>query len=383
MKLDEDLKRRLGNPVVTGMAGPTLLWLRDNEPEVYARARWALQPKDWLRLALTGEVATEPSDASATLLYDLDGDTWLWDVVDRLGLRPDLLPPLVPSGAEAGSLSDTAAARLGLRLGLPVAAGAADTAAAAIGTGLLAPGMAQITVGTAGQIVAIRDSPVVDETHRTHLYRRATPTGWYAMGAVQNVGLALEWVRGALGVEWETLYREAFSVPVGAEGLTFLPHLTGERTPHMDAAARGSWSGIALHHTRAHLLRAALEGVAFSLREALDALEATGMSIPELRLAGGGSTHESWRQMLADVLQRPLLAVPESAASARGAALLGGIAAGVLGGFDEIAAISPLPVPVAQPNGRWKESYRGAYDRFRDLYVRLHQWSRDLPQPPG
>jgi xylulokinase len=373
-RLDPGLKQQLANPLVTGMAGPTLLWLRDHEPDVYSRARWALQPKDWLRLVLTGVAASEPSDASATLLYDLEGDTWFWDLVDQLGLRRDMLPPLLPSGAEAGRLSKHAAASLGLLAGLPVASGAGDTAAAAVGTGLLAPGTAQVTVGTAGQIVMIRDSPIVDSTRRTHLFRAATSVGWYAMGAVQNVGLALEWVRAVLGVEWETVYEEAFSVPAGAQGLTFLPHLTGERTPHMDAAARGSWSGLALHHSRAHLLRAALEGVAFSLREALDALEATGSTVPELRLAGGGSTHEAWRQMLADVLQRPLLAVPESAASARGAALLGGMAAGVYAGFDEIAALSPAPVPVARPDAQLEQSYRDAYERFRDLYGRLRGW---------
>jgi xylulokinase len=371
--LDPDLGRGLANPYVTGMAGPSLLWVRDHEPEVYESARWALQAKDWVRLVLTGKAATEPSDASATLLYDLEADTWARPVVEALGLRSDLLPAIVPSAKTAGTLTKTAAGHLGLRPGLPVAAGAADAAAAALGSGLLLPGVVQLTVGTAGQIVAVRNSPVLDPTRRTHLYRTATPTHWYSMAAVQNVGLALEWVRAVLGVSWDQIYKEAFSVPAGAEGLTFLPYLTGERTPHMDPNTRGSWSGMGLHHSRAHLLRAALEGVAFALREALEALEATGLQVPELRLAGGGSAPQPWRSMLADILQRPLFALPESAASARGAALLAGVACGLYSSEADTLSLAPSAALVAAP-GELAPQYDAAYDRYRELYPRLQGW---------
>jgi len=371
--LDPHLGRGLANPYVTGMAGPSLLWVRDHEPEAYESARWALQPKDWVRLVLTGEVATEPSDASATLLYDLEADAWAWQVVEALGLRSDLLPVIVPSGKTAGTLTETAGSHLGLRQGLPVAAGAADTAAAALGSGLLVPGVAQLTVGTGGQIIAVRDRPVLDSTRRTHLYRAATPAHWYSMAAVQNVGLALEWVRALLGVTWDEVYKEAFSVPAGAEGLTFLPYLTGERTPHMDPNTRGSWSGMGLHHSRAHLLRAALEGVAFALREALEALEATGLQVPELRLAGGGSGLQLWRSMLADILRRPLFALPESAASARGAALLAGMACGLYSSEADTLPLAPSSALVAAP-GEQAPKYDAAYARYRELYARLQGW---------
>jgi sugar (pentulose or hexulose) kinase len=208
-RLDEGARRRLANPPAVGMAGPSLLWLRDHEPDVYTSARWALQPKDWLRLRLTGEVFAEPSDASATLLYDLRSDSWDHPVVETLGLRPDLLAPLVASANAAGTLRKEAAEHLGLRAGLPVAAGAADTAAAQLGGGLLRPGPVQLTVGTGAQIVAPKSSPEPDPHGRTHLYRAAVPDLWYAMSAIQNAGLALEWARGVLGVSWEEVYEEA------------------------------------------------------------------------------------------------------------------------------------------------------------------------------
>lgn len=372
--LDPDLSRGLANPLVTGMAGPSLLWLRDHEPDAYRSARWALQAKDWIRLVLTGEAGTEPSDASATLLYDLIADTWAEPAVEALGLRTDLLPPIIPSAQMAGTLTNAAAGHLGLRPGLVVAAGAADTAAAALGSGLLQPGAVQLTVGSAGQIVTMRDKPVLDPTRRTHLYRAAAPARWYTMAAVQNVGLALEWVRGVLNVTWDQVYSESFSIPPGAEGVTFLPYLTGERTPHMDPNTFGSWSGIRLHHTRAHLLRAALEGVAFALRDALEALEATGLRVPKLRLAGGGSLLQPWRQMLADILQRPLSAVQESDASARGAALLAGLATGVYASAMDTLSIAPSSALVATP-GKQAPRYADAYLRYRELYPNLRGWS--------
>ncbi len=218
------------------MAGPSLLWLRDHEPDAYTSARWALQPKDWLRMRLTGEVGAEPSDASATLLYDLLADDWAYPAIEALGLRAELLAPLIPSAVVGGTLTGEAAGELGLGEGLPVAAGAADTAAAMLGAGLLRPGPVQLTVGTGGQIVTPKESPDPDPRLRTHLYRGAVPGLWYSMAAIQNAGLALEWVRKVLGVSWEEVYEEAFAVPPGAGGVAFLPYLSGERTPRFDPA---------------------------------------------------------------------------------------------------------------------------------------------------
>jgi xylulokinase len=374
-RLDEDLGRRLANPPAVGMAGPSLLWLRDHEPDAYTSAGWALQPKDWLRMRMTGEVATDPSDASATLLYDLPADDWSGAVVEELGLRTELLAPIVSSARVAGTLEGDAAGDLGLREGLPVAAGAADTAAAMLGTGLLRPGPVQLTVGTGGQVVSPKRVPEPDPHGRTHLYRAALPGLWYSMAAIQNAGLALEWVRNVLGVSWKDVYEEAFAVPQGSGGVTFLPYLSGERTPRFDPGARGAWTGLGLDHTRGHLLRAALEGVAFALREALEALEDQGITAPELRLAGGGTGGGSggpWRRLLADVLGRPLLLLPDeisSVASARGAAFLAGLASGVYPSPEDTLPLTPEPESVVQPG---EPAYETAYERYKKLYPKLY-----------
>src|SRR5215210_6667101 len=373
--LDEGLGRRLANPPAVGMAGPSLLWLRDQEPDAFTSARWALQPKDWLRMRMTGEAATEPSDASATLLYDLLADDWSYAAVEELGLRAELLAPLVPSACVAGTLGRVAAGELGLREGLPVAAGAADTAAAMLGTGLLRTGPVQLTVGTGGQIVTPKEAPEPDPHGRTHLYRAAVPESWYSMAAVQNAGLALEWVRKLLGVSWVDVYEEAFAVPPGSRGVTFLPYLSGERTPRFDPGARGAWAGLGLDHTRGHLLRAALEGVAFALREALQALEDLGIIARELRLAGGGAggrAGEPWRQLLADVIGRPLWLLPDeisSVASARGAALLAGLASGLYPAAEDTLPLTPEPENSIEPG---EADYDAAYARYKELYPKLY-----------
>ena len=365
--LSPGLKRQLANPISTGMAGPTLLWIRDNEPAVYRQVAWALQPKDWLRLRLTGEAATDPSDASATLLYDLSTDYWARDVIDELDLRIDYLAPVRESSEICGVVSASVAPSWGIRANVPVVGGAADTAAAALSNGLLDPGATQLSIGTGGQIVAPRDRRAIDLTARTHLYRAAAPDRWYAMAAIQNAGLALEWVRTILGAPWGDFYREAFAAPPGADGLTFLPYISGERTPHFDPSARGAWVGLRLSHGRGHLLRAALEGVAFALRQALDALLATRVTADQLRLAGGGTLEPHWRQLLADILERPLLASGTSSASAKGAAVLAGIGFGAWLDATQVSELAGAPELVATP--RAPEAYRDAYQRYRELYL--------------
>lgn len=375
--LGEDLRHRLANPFAVGMAGPTLLWLRDREPDSYGTARWALQPKDWLRLRLTGVAATEPSDASATLLYDLEADGWAFDIVEAIGLRGELLAPLTTSASVAGHLTREAAEAFGVKADIPVAAGAADTAAAMFGSGLSKAGTVQLTVGTGAQILVPRDRPVADTHGRTHLYRTAMSDGagrWYSMAAIQNAGLALEWTRKVLGASWDEVYEEAFAVPPGADGVTFLPYMSGERTPHFDPAARGAWIQLGLGHERGHLLRAAFEGVAFSLREGVEALEHAGTSVPELWLAGGGSAKGQWRQLLADVLRRPLRILPDDVApvaSARGAALLAGVASGVYRSPREVPAAAE-PDATVHP-GEASPEYEAAYERYRETYTRLRK----------
>jgi len=363
--------RRAGNLAGAGMLGPTLLWLAEHEPERLAAARLALLPKDWLRLRLTGEAATDPSDATGTALADRDGS---WDdaLVSRLGLRRQLLPPVVPSGAEAGRLTAEASGELGLPAGLPVATGAGDTLAAALGTGLLDEGDAQLAIGSSAQIVVPRArwpgfAPALN------VYRSALPDGmppWCQMAAMLNGGLALDWARSRLGLSWEEAWRRAFAPGAEKGQVIFLPYLSGERTPFMDPGLRGAWVGLGAADDAGELMRAALVGVACAIRLGLDALRAEGARPERLRLSGGGTVHAGFRQVLADVLGLPLDEVDGSAGSARGAALLAGLACGALAPGD-LRALSSRPTPVATPGDG---PAAAAYPRFRDLHRRLSGW---------
>ncbi len=361
--LPSALRQRLANPLVPGMAGPLLCWLMHHEASAYQATRWALQPKDWLRFCLTGSIASDPSDASATLLYDMLADDWSDELVKVLGLRRSLLPAIAPSASVAGVLSSTAAQALGLSEGLVVAVGASDTAAAALGSGLLDTGSVQLTLGTGAQLIQLYQRPTLDATGRTHLYRSADALHWYAMAAVQNAGLVLDWIRRMFGASWDELYASADSVAPGSEGVTFLPYLTRERPHHQNPHSRGAFLNMRIDHRREHLLHAALEGVALGIREALDALPGTTETMP-LRLAGGGSVHPAWRQMLADILGRELIAVDASDASARGAALLGGIASGVWRGARATVAIAPATRVVAIPDRERVALYERIYERY-------------------
>jgi xylulokinase len=360
---------RLANPLAPGMTGPLLMWVAEHEPDMYRNARWALQPKDWLRARLTGEVHAEPSDASASLLYDVPGDRWDLEVVGALSLHASMLAPLLPSaGAPAGQLTAGAGAELGLPAGLPVAAGAGDTAAAALGSGI-GPGDVQLTVGTGAQVIRPLVAPVSRADAGVNLYRSATPDGWYQMGATLSAGLSLNWVREIMNASWAELYASA-DRPGQAHDPIFVPHLSGERTPFSDPALRGSWTALSLADDRTSLLRCALEGTAFAIRDALDAL--LGEDRPaRLRLAGGGTLTAGWRQLLADVLGLPLYAVDVPAASGRGAALLGAHAAGLLS-FDDIQGpLAPPTSLVAGPDPAMAAFHAERHARFRRVVSAL------------
>ena len=361
---------RLANPLAPGMTGPMLMWVAENEPRTYTGARWALQPKDWLRGRLTGDIQAEPSDASATLLYDVMGDRWDLEVVSALGLDASLLAPLLPSaGAVAGRLTAEAGTELGLPAGIPVAAGAGDTAAAALGSGI-GPGDVQLTVGTGAQVIRPLTAPASRAEAGVNLYRSAAPVGWsqppggwYQMGATLSAGLSLNWVRGIMNASWEELYASA-EQPGQAHDPIFVPHLSGERTPYCDPALRGSWTALSLADDRASLLRCALEGTAFSIRDALDAVGGDHRP-PHLRLAGGGTLAAGWRQLLADVLGLPLYAVDVPAASGRGAALLGAHAAGLLSLADIHGPLAPPAHLVAEPDPAMAALHAERHARFR------------------
>jgi len=352
--LPADVRRRLANPLSPGMAGPQLAWLRRHERGSINAARWALQPKDWIRAKLTGRFAAEPSDASATLLYDVLRQDWDDEVLDCLDIRRDLLPDLLPSaGANAGQLLPEVADDLGLTPGIPVAAGAADTAAAMLGAGLIEPGIAQLTIGTGVQVVTAADPPNTDSVAAlmapvTHLYRSATPAGWYAMAAGLTGGQTLDWVRRTLGVDWGELYSAAGRDPRPDDPI-FLPHLVGERTPYLDTHLRGAWTSLSARHDRQALLYSALEGVAFAVADAVDALPGIAQTDRSLRLAGGGTTTPGWRALLANALNASLDAVEVPNASGRGAALLGGQAAGLLSEEQLLEAIRQGITRIASP----------------------------------
>jgi xylulokinase len=361
---------RLANPLAPGMAGPLLAWIAENEPATCRDARWALQPKDWLRGRLTGEFYAEPSDASATLLYDLAGDRWDLDTVARLGLDASLLAPLLPSsGAPAGRLTAGAGAELGLPAGIPVAAGAGDTAAAALGSGVTGSGDIQLTVGTGAQVIRPVAAPVSRAEAGINLYRSAAPDGWYHLGATLSAGLSLNWVRETMNASWDELYASA-THPGDAHDPLFIPHLSGERTPYSDSSLRGAWTGLSLADDRTSLLRSALEGAAFAIGDALDALLA-GHRPAFLRLAGGGTLAAAWRQLLADVLGLPLHAVDVPAASGRGAALLGAQATGALSLADIQGPLAPPARLVAEPDPAAVAFHAERHARFRRVVAAL------------
>lgn len=355
--LRPDVLARLANPLSPGMAGPLLSWLHRYEPDAVAAARHALQPKDWIRARLTGHFASEPSDASATLLYDVLDDGWDETVVAALGIRRELLPPLLSfSGVCAGTLRTDVAAQLALPPDIPVAAGAADTAAAALGSGLFEPGTVQLTIGTGVQIVTPVPGPTAAAGSGapqpvTHLYRAATERGWYAMAAGLTGGQTLDWVRQILGVEWSDLYAAA-SRQARMDDPVFLPHLVGERTPYLDTHLRGAWTGLDARHDRAALLYAALEGVAFAAADGLDALPGIPAHGREIRLAGGGTLSQAWLGLLADVLDARLHAVDVPGASARGAALLAAQGAGIVTAHDLMEVARPNTTLIASPGSR-------------------------------
>ena len=361
---------RLANPLAPGMTGPMLMWIAEHEPRIYQDARWALPPKDWIRARLTGEFHAEPSDASATLLYDLMGDRWDLEVVSALGLNPDLLAPLLPSaGAPAGHLTAEAGTELGLPAGIPVAAGAGDTAAAALGSGIAGHGDIQLTVGTGAQVIRPLVAPVSRADAGVNLYRSATPDGWYHMGATISAGISLNWVREIMNATWEELYASV-ARPGQVHDPIFVPHLSGERTPYSDPALRGSWTSLSLADDRTSLLRSALEGTAFAIRDALDALLGE-QRLAHLRLAGGGTLAAGWRRLLADVLGVPLYAVDVPAASGRGAALLGAIAAGLLSLDDVQGPLAPPAHLVAEPDPAMAAFHAERHARFRRIVSAL------------
>lgn len=370
----ERLLELTGKPALTGFTASKLLWVREHEPGVWAAARHLLLPKDYLRWRLTGEFATDAADASGTNLLDVGRRAWSDEVIGRLEIPPGWLPRLLESPEVSGRVSADTAAETGLAAGTPVAAGAGDQAAQAIGTATLADRDVSVTIGTSGVVFAATSSYRHDPSGRLHAYCHALPGRWHLMGVMLAAGGSLRWFRDACcSAEpraYEIIDREAAGVAPGAEGLLFLPYLSGERCPHPDPDARGVFFGLSLHHTRAHLARAVLEGVTFGLRDSLDLLPGLGINPGRLRVSGGGSRSALWRQLMADVFNAEVETVNSEQGAALGAALLGGVSAGVFADVETACARAVRVTGRVRP-GPGRGVYDDRYRRYRALYPAL------------
>ncbi len=357
-RLPPEIAGRVRNPWASGMGATTIPWLRANEPELYEATDCFLLPKDYVRWALTGTLATDHSDASGTLLYDFETAGWFGDLFALLGLDEGRMPQILPSDGYAGSVTAEGARRCGLPRGVPVAVGAGDTAAAILGSGLADARTIQISIGTACQVVRVRrDLPAFDPA--LNLFAGADAGTWYRMAAMLNGGLALEWLRGMLGLTWDDVYPEIATMEPPLD-LQFLPYLTGERTPWMDPGARGAFVGLGLHHGRLDLMLAGLLGVACSVRLGLETLGTAG--VERYRLVGGSVRYPVWNQLLATVLRVPLEVSAATEASARGAAILGARGIGVeIALTDDHTSVTPREMP----------GIDGYVDRFTETFLAL------------
>ena len=353
-----------GNRALTGFTAPKILWLRRNEPDNYKRIASVLLPKDYVRLRLTGEHATDVSDASGTLLLDVANRSWSEEVLGALKLDPAWLPTALESPELSGQTT---------RTGTPVAAGAGDQAAGAVGVGVDRRGPVSVAVGTSGVVFATLDAFAADEQARIHAFCHAVPDKWHAMGVMLSAAGSLTWLRNVAAPDtpFDTLLKEADQWPPGAEGLIFLPYLAGERTPHADPDARGAFVGLSLRHDRGALTRAVLEGVAFALKDSLDLTEELGGTPKTGRISGGGARSALWTQIIASVLQIPLEPVAVDEGAAFGAAILGGVAAGVWPDVPTAVQATVKPRAQIEPVPDWIEPYQEQRERFRALYPAL------------
>jgi xylulokinase len=369
-----------GTRPAAGFMAPTMVWLQRHDPAQLDAAAVAVMPKDYLRLRLTGEVASDVTDASSSALFDIGARTWSTELCARLGVPERLLPPLLESSAVAGRLTDAAAAELGLQPGAPVVAGCCDQPAQAIANGLLDPGNGSVTLGTGGQILVATDRPIVDDAGRIHTFCHAPPDRWYQLGATLSAGLSLRWLRDRLRLQAEDPYahldRLARDVADGADGLIFLPYLIGERSPIMEAEATAAFVGLTYHHRRAHLARAVLEGVACSLRATRDAILDAGGRCDSWLATGNGLASPLWRGILADVFGEPLSYVDAPERSGVGSALLGGIGAGVYASFAEASEAGRPPLRLTEPDPECAARYEVVYQRYLRLSALLVEEGR-------
>ena len=377
------------NPALTGFTASKILWVRNNEPQNYARCRKILLPKDYIRLMLTGEYATEVSDASGMQLLDIGGRCWSDEVLKKLEIDKSLLAPVYESPEVSGQISASAAALTGLNAGTPVVGGAGDNAAAAVGTGVVSDGQAFTTIGSSGVVYAHTSKMHIDPAGRVHTFCCAVPGCWHIMGVTQGAGLSLKWFRDNLcQSEMETaaqmgvspyylMDREAEKVPIGANRLLFLPYMMGERTPHLDPDCRGVFFGLSAMHQKRDMIRAVLEGVSYSLRDCLEVISGMDTPIDVMRACGGGSG-PLWRQMLADVYNCDVSTIKSKEGPALGVALLAGAGTGVYKSVEEACSIAVATKDSALPDGKRHQEYESYYQLYRSIYPSLKEHYKTL-----
>jgi xylulokinase len=367
------------NPPLTNFTLTKLLWVRENEPQNWARIRKIMLPKDYVRLRLTGESAIDVADASGTLLLDVKKRAWSDEVLSRTQIDRDFLPKLCESPEICGKISDEGARATGLALGTPVVAGAGDQAAGAVGIGITKPGTVSATIGTSGVVFAATARPSLDPRGRLHTFCHAIPDRWHVMGVTQAAGLSLRWFRDQVGngaVTYDRLSEEAARVKPGADGVFWAPYLMGERTPHLDPNAKAAFVGLTATHTRAHLIRAILEGVAYSLKDTFTILEEIGVPAQRIRLGGGGARSPLWRQIQADVYAHEVETLAAEEGAAYGAAILAGVGAKYWKNVDEacdaIVRVAARLTPDRQASALVQKNYqiyRRIYPALRSIFA--------------
>jgi xylulokinase len=362
-----------GNDALTGFTAPKILWVQQHEPEIYARAKHILLPKDYIRYRLTGAFAMDRAGGAGTLLFDLKKRTWSEEVLAALDIDPALLPPTFEGPQVTGHVSKTAAQLTGLQAGTPVVGGGGDQAAQAVGVGAVEPGIIALTLGTSGVVFATTMEPLIEPEGRLHAFCHAVPNRWHLMGVMLSAAGSLQWHRDTLapGMPFEQLVQEAEPVPPGSEGLLFLPYLTGERTPHPDPLARGAWVGLTIRHQRANMTRAVLEGVAFGIKDSFSLIQQSGLgAIDQVRISGGGAKSPLWRQIIADVLNVELVTVNTTEGAAFGAALLAAVGAGA---FDSVPAACEQTIAITGRTlpGPQAGAYPAYYEHYQALYPAL------------
>ena len=366
------------NPALTGFTLPKLLWVREMEPDQWRRVRSILLPKDFVRFRLTGERASDVADSSGTLLFDVKNRRWSSEMLAAFEIPETLLPRVFESPEVTGQISAAGAAATGLREGTPVVAGAGDQAAGAVGIGIVEAGTVSATIGTSGVVFAATDRPALDPKGRVHTFCHAIPGRWHVMGVTQGAGLSLRWFRDRFGAgpddgrdPYERLTEEAAQAPPGADGVLWAPYLMGERTPHLDPHARAALVGLAANHTRAHIIRAILEGVAFSLRDTFEIFREMRVPVERVRLGGGGARSQLWRQIQADVYGHEVETVEAEEGAAYGAAILAGVGVGAWPSVDAACKAVVRVASRTSPDEQTAQVMDRQYAAFRALYPAL------------